>query len=289
MNENVYICTMNKNIPSFLYRKNNLVFQVVFTAVFALLFINIYQPFSSQYWYPVTKFEYFAFSSLIILTGMLVVIISRLIMYRYTRKRNLTYIQYALWILAEIFFMSLFYAIYSFIVKDGGDVWEIAKASLVNTCLVILLPYTISILYFSLQEKSKKLRELEEAEAGEERVDKQETISFFDDKGSMVLSIKRSNLLYIEAADNYLIVWFVGNKGNERYMVRDSLKNLEKRLEKHNILRCHRSFMVNMDHVQVVRRSKNGVYLEMGIENLPEIPASKSYSDKISKWFMKFS
>ena len=116
-------------------------------------------------------------------------------MYRYTRKRNLTYIQYALWILAEIFFMSLFYAIYSFIVKDGGDVWEIAKASLVNTCLVILLPYTISILYFSLQEKSKKLRELEEAEAGEERVDKQETISFFDDKGSMVLSIKRSNLL----------------------------------------------------------------------------------------------
>lgn len=40
---------------------------VLFTAFFDLIFINIYKPFSSLTWYPVSEFKFFIFSSLVIL------------------------------------------------------------------------------------------------------------------------------------------------------------------------------------------------------------------------------
>ena len=53
----------------------------MWTALFALVFINIYKPFSSTSWYKVSEFKFFVFSSLIILTGVLVVVLSRIILF----------------------------------------------------------------------------------------------------------------------------------------------------------------------------------------------------------------
>jgi len=81
---------MNTKIPAYLYEKSNIVRLILLTATFALLFINIFQPFGSRGWYPhISDFKYFFFSSLIILTGMLVVVVSRLIMLAYTKKNDL--------------------------------------------------------------------------------------------------------------------------------------------------------------------------------------------------------
>ena len=83
---------MNSKIPAYLYEKGNITRLILFTAIFALLFINIFQPFNSRGWYPnITDFKYFFFSSLIILTGMLVVVINRLTMLDNTRKHELLY------------------------------------------------------------------------------------------------------------------------------------------------------------------------------------------------------
>ncbi|MFA6702799.1 MAG: LytTR family transcriptional regulator, partial [Dysgonamonadaceae bacterium] len=71
---------MDRKIPAYLYEKKNSIKTILFTALFALLFINLFQPFGSRNWYlDVSDIRYFVFSSLIILTGMLVVVISRVI------------------------------------------------------------------------------------------------------------------------------------------------------------------------------------------------------------------
>ena len=64
---------LTRKIPTFHYEKSNLLRLVLFTAVFDLIFINLYKPFSSLTWYPVSEFKFFLFSSLVILTGVLVV------------------------------------------------------------------------------------------------------------------------------------------------------------------------------------------------------------------------
>ena len=68
---------LGHKIPGYIYEKSNIVRLILLTAFFALVFINIYKPFSSSNWYRVSEFKFFVFSSLIILTGVLVVVISR--------------------------------------------------------------------------------------------------------------------------------------------------------------------------------------------------------------------
>ena len=288
--KNSYLCGMSRldrKIPPFIYSKSNLIWLVLFTAVFALLFINIYTPFESPSWYPISRIQYFLYSSLIILTGVLVVVISRIVMFYYTKKRTISYWDYILWVAAEIFFMSLFYTLYSYLMDDTRNFWEIYRSSVRNTSLILLLPYFISLLFFSMQEKSRQLKALEESKLpGEGTLShKGEILSFTDDKGDLKLSIKKESLLFLESADNYVSVWYMSKSGVSKYLLRNTLKEMEDRFANTNIIRCHRSFMVNLDQVKIAKRTKDGIMLDLGVERIPDIPVSKSYGDRITQWF----
>lgn len=278
---------LTRKIPTFHYEKSNLLRLVLFTAVFDLVFINIYKPFSSLTWYPVSEFKFFLFSSLVILTGVLVVAISRFIMYHYTKRRSLNYLEYAIWIAAEIFFMSLFYTTYSMYLRPERDVVEIFAESTENTFLVLLLPYAILMLYFSWRDKVQKLQMVEnDRNEGNGNL---AVISFLDTNGELRLSVKRANLLYIESADNYVRIWYLNKGVVTSFMLRNTLKAMEEAFEGTNVLRCHRSYMVNFEQVKVIRREKDGIYLEFGVEEVPDIPISKTYSEKVTHWFMCYS
>jgi hypothetical protein len=109
-----------KPAPLYLNEKRNIVRLVVFTSLFALVFINLYSPFGADRWFNLTRLEFFTYSSLTILTGVLVVVISRIIMYSVSRRRSINLWQYLLWVLAEIFFMALVYALFEkFVLKDA--------------------------------------------------------------------------------------------------------------------------------------------------------------------------
>jgi len=285
-----YLCNMSvlrRKIPPFIYKRSNLTLLVVFTSVFALLFINIYKPFESPQWYPITQFEYFLYSSLIILTGVLVVVISRIIMFYYTKKRTLTYWEYIIWVIGEIFFMSLFYTLYSYTLDETRDFMEVYRSSVINTSLILLLPYTITILFLSWKENSKRLKQLEkELEQGEANVPVgADILTFRDEKGELLLSIKKDSLLYLEAADNYVSVWYLSKSGVTKYLVRNTLREMEERFANTAVVRCHRSFMVNLDQVKVARRTRNGIVLDLGTDKVPDIPVSRTYADRIAQWF----
>ena len=175
---------LTRKIPAYHYERSNLIRLVLFTAFFDLIFINIYKPFSSLTWYPVSEFKFFLFSSLVILTGVLVVAISRVIMYYYTKKRSINYLEYGIWIVSEIFFMSLFYTIYSVSLKKEADILEVFSESAENTTLVLLLPYAILMLYFSWRDKEQKLRMIEENKG--DAIGGASVISFRDEKGESV-------------------------------------------------------------------------------------------------------
>lgn len=268
-------------IPKYINQKGNIVRLVGFTALFALVFINIYKPFESSSWYPISKFMFFVYSSIIILTGVLVVILSRIIMYLTTKKRGISYLSYSLWVLGEILFMSLFYTMYTIIVKKGLDPVDAFKDSIVNTALVILLPYGVLTLYFAWVDSKKRLAKLESDEIFEP--DKPKTISFRDEKGVLRLSVSSDNILYIESSDNYVIVHYDNLGKHKKYLLRNTLKNIESFLGKSSILRCHRSFLVNFSRVKILRRTKEGLVLELDAENMPELPVSKSYQASVSQ------
>lgn len=212
---------MNEKIPPYLYDKKNSITMILFTALFALLFINLFQPFGSRNWYPgVSDVKYFAFSSLIILTGMLVVVISRVILAYRSKRHSIFYWHYGLWILAEIVAMSIFYTLFAqFFPKDGviRDISDSFRQSLYNTALVLLLPYAICWLYFSWKEKSALLAHLGQ-ERGVDAATKT-MISFHDEKGELKISIVTEHLLYIESADNYTTLHYLNKSKQSHFLL----------------------------------------------------------------------
>lgn len=285
---------MNTKTPAYLYEKNNIVRLILFTAIFALLFINIFQPFNSRAWYPnITDFKYFFFSSLIILTGMLVVVISRFIMFKYTRKHDLLLWQFAFYILSEIAAMSLFFTLFAkFFPRQGvepRDILTIFEESAKNTAWVLLLPYSISWLYFSWREKNRLLESISNA-IPEAEIHKRNLIAFPDEKGEIKISVMLENLLYVESSDNYATIHYLNKAKLSHYLIRNSLKWMEENLTKETpLVRCHRSFIVNLDKVKVLRKTKDGIFLEMDALNTPDIQVSKTYYERVMDKFSKYS
>ena len=83
-------------------------------------------------------------------------------MLAYTRKHELLYWQYSIYIIAEIAAMSLFFTLFAkFFPRteiEPRDILDIFEQSAKNTAWVLLLPYSISWLYFSWREKSKNFK-----------------------------------------------------------------------------------------------------------------------------------
>lgn len=284
---------MNTKIPAYLYEKSNIVRLILLTATFALLFINIFQPFGSRGWYPhISDFKYFFFSSLIILTGMLVVVVSRLIMLTYTKKNDLYLWQYLLWILVEIVAMSLFYTLFSkYIPKEGlnRDILDIFRQSTINTSWVLLLPYAILWLYFSWRDKNNLLEKLAKSEPNVELA-KKNLVAFPDEKGELKISIMLENLLYVDSADNYATIHYLNKSKLSHYLIRNSLKWMEENLTNDSpLVRCHRSYIVNLDKVKVLRKTKEGIFLELDTDNTSDIPVSKTYYERVMNKFSKYT
>lgn len=280
---------MNQKIPEYLYEKGNIVRLIIYTALFALAFINIYQPFGSQEWFPISRFKYFAFTSLIILTGVLVVVVSRIIMYYHARKQTIFLWQFLVWIFAEIVSMSLFYTLFEKLaLKDPRELEVMLRESTLNTGLILLLPYSTIWLYFAWKDNAGKLEKMSKDDPVSDSSGKN-MINFVDEKSELKLSVQADQVLWLEAADNYVKIHYL-NKGKvATFMIRNSLKIMEERLSKTALVRCNRSVMVNFDKVKVLRKDKEGIYLGIDHENIPDIPVSKTYADRVMARFSSYS
>jgi hypothetical protein len=275
-----------KPAPPYLNEKANIVRLILFTSLFALVFINIYAPFGADKWFILTKLEFFTFSSLTILTGVLVVVISRIIMYNVCKRRPILIWQYLIWILGEILSMALFYALFQkVILKDPRLFIDLVKSSSRYTALVLLLPYSALWLYFSWREKKELIERLADIRSVSSNT--RDMIPFYDDKGILRFSVRKENLLYIESAENYVSICYL-NKGKvSKYLLRDTLKKVEENFTGTDIIRCHRSYIVNFEKVKVIRKDRDTLMLELDNPSGTDIPVSKTYVSAVMQTFSR--
>lgn len=284
-------------IPSFIYKKSNQITMVIFVPIFALLFISIYSPFDfNQIDIEGKVLSFLKIQSrelavqlitlALILIGMAVAAISRWVMALYTRKRQISYFTYISWIACELLIMTMLFSLAGWAFEPEKGLVVIFRNSLVKTFFILLIPYTMCYIYFIWQERVAQLRSIKERLAEDETVLKAAYVQIYDEKGEMRLSVRRENLIMLESADNYVCVWYLNNNSPKKVLVRNSLKNIADSLSSTHIQRCHRSYAINLDLVKVMRREKEGVFVEMGIDGVPEVPISKTYSDTIKRWLV---
>ncbi|MBR5850601.1 MAG: LytTR family transcriptional regulator DNA-binding domain-containing protein [Alistipes sp.] len=281
-------------IPSFIYKKKNQIAMVLFVPLFALAFILIYQPLDFNQldetilpWLNISSnLKNHIISFCIVLIGMAVAAISRTIMTAYTKRRAISYITYIIWVACEILIMTLIYTIASVFASEVEDPTSLFYNTLTKTILILLIPYVMTYIYFIWQERVKELKTIQKKLEEDENTLQKAYIQVLDEKGKMQLSVRREHLLVIESADNYVCVWYLNGDALRKMMVRTTLKQVAEQFANTNILRCHRSYMINLNSVRVLRREKEGIFVEFGIEGLPDIPISKTYAESITRWLM---
>jgi DNA-binding LytR/AlgR family response regulator len=114
--------------------------------------------------------------------------------------------------------------------------------------------------------------------------------SFIPEKKDKIVSIKTDtkeeltinlkNLLYIEAQENYSRVVWKDDDGLTEKLLRATLKNIEDQIADDNILRCHRSFIINAKVKYSILGNSNGYRLKSKLFK-QTIPISRSLGKEI--------
>lgn len=270
-----------KKIPDFFITKRNTIHQILFTALFAFVFINVYKPFGADQWYNVAWWIFTLTSGLLVLAGMLVVIISRLIMFWVKQHKSITILGYVFMVFAEIVLMGGLYALLERIILGGVRPFAVLYlVSVQNAALILLIPYSLSLLYISWREKKVSLDDLLK-----QLRSKPQFISFKDENGVLRFTVKAADLIYMSACDNYVEIHYKSGEKLKKYLLRNTLKTMEEQFQELPLLRCHRSYMVNLDQVRIFKREKGKIALWMDDEGLISIPVSRSYSKSVTEIF----
>lgn len=276
-----------KQLPDYFRGKNQLINTVTFAALFSIVFLLLSLPFSHNSWMALGNSRFFVFTVLFATGSLLLVALSKAIMYQTRNRIRMTYIGYISWCLAEIVIICLAYSFITVPLTKIG--WDQFPRTLGNALLYGLIslavPYIFAGMYYAIQDKNQTIRLMNYGNVVlDENVmpSKLEKITLFDNNGDVKLCVSASSLYYIESDDNYIIVWYTDAKGElKRYMLRCRLKTVEESFKGSSLVRCHRKYIVNMDKVKVLRKEKEGYELDLDNDAIAPIPVTKTYSENV--------
>ena len=104
-----------------------------------------------------------------------------------------------------------------------------------------------------------------------------------DEQNKKVLTLKKSNLLFIKGADNYIEIYFINEQGTiHKELVRNTLSNIESDFENDFLTRVHRSYLCNLFKVNKLKGNSRGYELQFA-ETGETIPVSRAKSDEVTK------
>jgi len=102
----------------------------------------------------------------------------------------------------------------------------------------------------------------------------QQKNEIFIRENSALVRIKFSDILFVEAQENYVSL----QSSEKRFLIHFTMKAIENELPKGDFVRVHRSYFVNIDHIQKI--SGNRISMKVKNETV-HIPIGKSYKDEL--------
>ena len=113
--------------------------------------------------------------------------------------------------------------------------------------------------------------------------DEKTLIRFYDDQRRLKLVVASELVLYIEAEDNYVHVVHLDNGKVKDFTLRASMRSLEELLQRHGLVRCHRSYFLNAAHLDLLKKDAGGYALaQLDQPDVKAIPVSKRYYESVT-------
>ena len=253
---------------------------------FSILFLLTYHPFSSTSWLGL-KPDVVLPSVLFYLSGIFILLISKVGMMVYQIRHTITVRKYLFWFLGEFILIGLTYLLWTrqWFQTDIPLTFRLVLRTSLCVAMILVIPYTIFTLLAANKAKTEELDALKLQLATQspepERTD--HLLHFYDYNGVLRISIPAESIYYIASQDNYVEIQYVLGGKLLNYLMRCRTTRLEKQLEGTSLVRCHRSFIVNVDNVSQFKRENARTVLVLSHPDAKKIPVSKSYYKTIAE------
>ena len=281
-----------KYIPGYLRDRYQLLGEVSFAALFSVVFMLVSIPFSNNAWFRLGNSTFFGFTALFAIGSLLIMIVSKVVMYRTRNRFPMTYWQYAAWNLAEIVLIAVLYTIFTVTIAQPEDqsAAGIFVHALVYSFVCLGVPCIIAAMFFTIIDQNRTIRLMNMRDVVTDEVPEEaatdQKFTLFDNNGVLKLSVSSANLYYVESDDNYIKVWYSDNKGVlQTYMLRCRLKTVEESFAGSDLIRCHRKFIVNMEKVKVLQKVGATYEITLDNEEIAPIPVTKTYIENVLQHF----
>lgn len=273
-------------MPKFLLSKKFLIESVAFIFLFSVIFMTVYKPFSDTVW---LGFDNLGFTIVFYLLAICLVSLSKWLIYHFQLKNSLTVFRFVLWIIAEYVIVAILYILCT--KGQAIDAPEVNVTLVLKTSLcvglILIVPYIFMTLYAAYRVQKEELEMLKLSYNAMLSEDRPSLLRFYDYKGELKFSVPPAYIYFMEAQDNYVNIHYDTDGHVSSYMLRCPTSKVESMIDGTSLVRCHRSYIVNLTHVRIFLRGHNSATLLLEPPVSKEISVSKSYYRKTLEKFIE--
>ena len=274
------------NAPKYLLQKSFLLGSITFLVVFSLIFLLLYHPFSDTVWLGLDPGRTLVPTLLFYLSSIFIQLLSKALMLLYQIRHTITVTRYILWLFGEFVLIAVAYLLFTglFIQPDIPISPKILLRTSVCVGLILAIPYAIFSLIAANKAKSEELNILKLNQAAvQPESEKAPVIDFYDYSGALKISVQAKSIFFIASQDNYVEIHYELGGKLLNYLMRCRTARLEKQLEGTSLIRCHRSYIVNVDNISQFKRENSRAFLLLSHPEAKKIPVSRSYYKTIAE------
>lgn len=257
---------------------------IIGAGIFVALFLIVFQPFGTRSFQNEHKYLFLAGYGVVISGSILLINkLLPLLLPKAFGEENWTVGKHILFLLAS--FSLVFFACYIY-----KDVWLGRPISWRG--FLGFYPVALSVAVFPLaglvvgdyiRQLKRYTKGAEEANRHFPKKEKESAparMALPDENGKTALEASPGQVCFLQAADNYVEVYYEEDGTMARSLIRNSLSAFEELLAPCGFLRCHRSFLVNPARVEKVSGNAQGYRLHFPLAEQP-VPVARSRSAEI--------
>lgn len=260
----------------------------LFVGLFVVAFLFVFEPFGFGAWNSKDKIIHFSVFGLMswLIPFFLVLLL----------KRGFPKLEKNWKVWKEIGSMLLFILaiaagcyVYLILIKAVLPSVHAFLIIILNVLLIAFFPalanvYTIHRNH--LTEHLRKASEMNQSLPVKELTALESVITILAENQKDTFEFETASVLYIQSADNYVEVVFLSGYALKKTLIRTSLKRVEDQMPP-DLVRCHRSTIVNLKQVQSVAGNAQGYKISFR-ESSESVVVSRKYAQKILVRLKKF-
>lgn len=159
--------------------------------------------------------------------------------------------------------------------------FELFRSVFINTIIISILPIIILVLFEQYNHQKKQWKQ---AQSINKRLDRKamtqdQLIAFKSENGKLELQLKAEEVFFLKSEGNYVEVFFKDQSITKK-LIRNRLKALLDVLPEEHFFHCHKSYVVNQQHI--INVDGNARNFELSLRGINEkIPVARSKSEQL--------